>query len=87
MSLPRYGRLSVAFVLLAMLSPATAQEAPGEMEQRMACMGDALRLCAQFVPDREKIRLCLAAQRGALSPGCRPVFDASMKALNAHRSP
>lgn len=63
-----------------------AQAQPTEFEQRMACMGDALRLCSQFVPDREQIRRCLATQRGALSAGCRPAFDASMKALNAPHS-
>ncbi len=51
------------------------------MQQRFACMGDAMRLCPQHIPNREAIRNCMAAQHEKLSEGCRPVFDASMKAL------
>lgn len=71
-------------VTLASFTGATAQ--PSEMQQRMACMGDALRLCPQYIPNKDQIRRCLLAQRTSLSAGCRPVFDASEKAFEAtHR--
>ena len=66
-------------------TPLVAQPAPTETQQQVACMGDALRLCAQFVPDKEQIRLCMVKQRDALSLGCRQVFDASMKAIGAKK--
>jgi hypothetical protein len=77
-------RLVLAF-LTATVTPALAQSGPSEAVQRQACMGDALRLCSAYVPDRNQIRDCMAAQRDLLSPSCRSVFDASAEAPNAHR--
>lgn len=71
----------VAFLLLsATITPAFAQAGPSESEQRQACMGDAMRLCSAYVPDRAQIRDCMAAQLDRLSPQCRAVFDASAQA-------
>jgi hypothetical protein len=59
---------------------AASPYAPTEAEQRAACFGDALRLCAQYIPDRTRIRACLGADRAMLSEGCRAVYDASVAA-------
>lgn len=83
-SIPMQFRLVLA-LLSATMSPALAQTGPSEADQRQACMGDALRLCAAYVPDRAQIRNCMAAQRDQLSPQCRVVFDASSQALNSQR--
>ena len=53
---------------------------PTESEQRAACLGDALRLCAIHIPDRARIRACLGEQHASLSEGCRIVYDESVKA-------
>jgi hypothetical protein len=75
----------VAFLLLsAAISPAFAQSGPSEAEQRQACMGDAMRLCSAYIPDRARIRDCMAGQRDQLSPQCRAIFEASAQ---AERSP
>ncbi|MHC2331040.1 hypothetical protein [Bradyrhizobium sp. USDA 4454] len=79
----------LALVLLAAtiapaMTPALAQSGPDESMQRQACMGDAMRLCGAYIPDRERIRACMAAQVEQLSPSCRAVFDASVR---AERSP
>ena len=71
----------VAFVLLgATFAPALAQSAPSESLQRQACMGDAMRLCSAYIPDRGRIQSCMAARIDELSPPCRAVFDASIQA-------
>jgi hypothetical protein len=59
-----------------------AQVGPSEAEQRAACMGDAIRLCAFEIPDRSRIQACLARHHGELSQRCLPVFDASAAAGN-----
>lgn len=53
---------------------------PSEWQQRLACTGDAFRLCASAIPDRGKIRTCMAHAHDQLSEGCRRVFDASVAA-------
>ncbi|RZN06336.1 hypothetical protein CWO91_29585 [Bradyrhizobium genosp. SA-3] len=75
----------VLALLSATITPALAQSGPSEAIQRQACMGDALRLCAAYVPDRAQIRDCMAAQRDQLSPQCRAVFDASAEASAPQR--
>lgn len=71
----------VALILLTVtIAPALAQSGPSEDVQRQACMGDALRLCSSYIPDRGQIRNCMAAQLDRLSPQCRAVFDASVQA-------
>ena len=78
-------KLRLALVLLgATIAPALAQSGPNESMQRQACMGDAVRLCGAYIPDRGRIRACMAAQVEQLSPSCRAVFDASVQ---AERSP
>ncbi|NEV00438.1 hypothetical protein [Bradyrhizobium uaiense] len=78
-------KLRLALVLLAAtIVPAMAQSGPNESMQRQACMGDAVRLCGAYIPNRDRIRDCMAAQTEQLSPSCRAVFDASVQ---AERSP
>jgi hypothetical protein len=78
-------KLRLALVLLsATVAPVMAQSGPNESMQRQACMGDAVRLCGAYIPDRGRIRDCMAAQVERLSPSCRAVFDASVQ---AERSP
>ncbi len=44
-----------------------------------ACYDDANRLCADAIPDEEKIKACMAVHRLKLSPKCREVFDAGAR--------
>ena len=75
-------------VLLAALCTGLSAAGPGqanaagptEAEQRTACLGDALRLCAIYIPDRARIRACLGARHASLSETCRIVYDASVAA-------
>jgi hypothetical protein len=45
-------------------------------EQEQACSGDAMRLCGAYVPDVDRITVCMIQNRSQLSPGCRVYFRA-----------
>jgi hypothetical protein len=72
-------KMRVFLTLLVVAAPAFAQSGPAEDEQRAACTGDALRLCAAYIPDRDKITDCMASRHDQLSAQCRAVFDAGMR--------
>lgn len=40
-------------------------------EDKGACMADALSVCRQFIPDRERVAACLIANSSTVSPACR----------------
>jgi hypothetical protein len=65
--------VAFAFVvtLIALCKPASAQT----QQDIDACTPDAFRLCEQAIPDREKVKACLIANRRQLSPDCRRVFQ------------
>jgi hypothetical protein len=42
-----------------------------EQQNQDACMGDAMTICGQFVPDREKVAACLLSNKHRISPACR----------------
>jgi len=46
---------------------------PNQQEQQNqdACMADAMTICGQFVPDREKVAACLLSKKNRISLGCR----------------
>lgn len=73
-----------AVVLLGLvIAPAIASAAPTEDEQRQACLGDVMRLCVAHVPNRARIQSCLGEHHQELSPQCRSVYDASLRAQRA----
>lgn len=67
-----------AFALVAFaLALAPAAATGGEQEDRQACMNDALTVCSQFIPDRDRIASCLFVNRGRISPACQAVMTRS----------
>lgn len=81
-------KVRTAVVFLGMLiSPAFGQSAPSEDQQRQACLGDVMRLCAAHVPNRARIQSCLGEHHQELSPQCRTVYDASLRAQRAAPRP
>jgi hypothetical protein len=42
-----------------------------EQQNQDACMNDAMTICGQFVPDREKVAACLLANKRRISVACR----------------
>jgi hypothetical protein len=72
-------QLCVPLALLfttASYAPCFAQGTP---EQRLACTPDALRLCSAFIPNADKITICLREKNAELSDACRTAFAAGMK--------
>lgn len=43
-------------------------------EQQQACTGDAMRLCGAYVPDVDRVTVCMIENKSQLSPGCRAHF-------------
>ena len=67
--------LAGAGVLLALslwAAPAAAQRAD-DMKGggQSPCVGDAQRLCNEFIPDRAKVASCLFKNKSKLAPACR----------------
>ena len=59
------------------VTAASAQENRGTPEQRAACMPDAFRLCAGYIPDPTRVEHCLRQNKSDLSDACRSVFEQS----------
>ncbi|HEY0219480.1 MAG TPA: hypothetical protein VGC26_06930 [Afipia sp.] len=57
---------------LAGFSATWAQE--DSAEARRACTPDVFRLCSEFVPDADRIAICLQQQKKYLSVACRKVM-------------
>jgi hypothetical protein len=69
--------LSTAGIVAALPSPASAYT----QEQQAACQDDAFRVCGQFIPDEQRTRACMIANRSQLSARCQAQFnDAPIKA-------
>ncbi len=69
-------KISPYFTLICLLFlpiAAIAQE-QGTADERQACEPDVNRLCSQFIPDRDKIILCLNQKVRELNPSCRSVI-------------
>jgi hypothetical protein len=68
-------RLVLAFAILA----SATLRAPAETtEERLACTPDAQSLCADEIPDRERVYECLVRRVTQLSPACRRIISASI---------
>jgi hypothetical protein len=61
-----YTAISVALFLTWSPTAVLADE-PGQQ----ACMQDAMSICGQFIPDRERVGACLYSNRSRVSPACR----------------
>jgi hypothetical protein len=46
------------------------------VDVRQACTPDAMRLCADFIPDVPKVTACMTAKRAQLSQECRSAMIA-----------
>ncbi len=62
---------ALALTLLGLVLAPAAGKADDDQQGRKACMYDALTVCAQFIPDRERIADCLISNRLRISEPCR----------------
>ncbi len=77
----RNASLIAVLVSIAGALPAISAEYRGTQEQQQACTPDVMRLCADSVPDVNRIVSCLRRNRSSLSAPCGAVFGAG----GAHR--
>jgi hypothetical protein len=78
--------LMLATALAVSMWPAASRAYTPEQEQ--ACSGDAMRICGAFVPDVDRITVCMIQNKSQLSPACRVFFrepEANAAAGNAGR--
>ncbi|QWG19303.1 hypothetical protein KMZ68_05440 [Bradyrhizobium sediminis] len=64
--------LMLATVLSVSLWPAAGRAYTPEQQQ--ACTDDAMRLCSAYIPDVDRITVCMSQNKSQLSPGCRAHF-------------
>jgi hypothetical protein len=46
-----------------------------EQSDQQACMNDAMTICGQFIPDRDRVSACLYSNRARISPACRTAMQ------------
>jgi hypothetical protein len=63
-------RTTFALALLGLALSPVAAKADAQQDQQ-ACMSDAMTICGQFIPDRERVAACLITNRSHVSPACR----------------
>jgi hypothetical protein len=71
--------LTLALFLCALGGATFAAEA-GTPQQRRACAPDVFRHCGEFIPDVDRITICLRQKVRELSPECQLVMTMSRKA-------
>ena len=69
-------RVVLAFAILA--SATTLRAAAETVEERLACTPDAQILCADEIPDRDRVYECLVRRVNQLSPACKKIISASI---------
>jgi hypothetical protein len=57
--------------LLFCIALAPLPAAAGQQEDQSACMNDAMTICSQFIPDRERVASCLISNSTRVSEACR----------------
>ena len=73
--------LLAVLVAAAGSRPATAQSS----DAANLCTGDVMRLCSEFIPDADRIVVCLKAKRRQLSSPCvRALSGGGGKAKKRH---
>jgi hypothetical protein len=63
-------KLALALSLMCLALAPVSAKADAQQDQQ-ACMNDAMTICGQYIPDREKVGACLVSNRSRISPACR----------------
>ncbi len=67
-------RLGLMFATALAVSMWPAASRAYSPEQEQACTGDAMRLCSAYIPDVDRITVCMIQNKSQLTPGCRAHF-------------
>lgn len=60
----------ILFCGVALAGGAMAQDDHAQ-QAKEACMNDAMTVCSQFIPDRQRVAGCLISNRSRISQPCR----------------
>ncbi len=72
------------FILSSVIAISASTPAlPQIFMQRLACTGDAMRLCRAYVPNHQLVANCMELKHDQLSPRCMNVFDAGMRSIRS----
>ncbi len=71
-------RAVLAFAILASATATTIRASAETAEERQACTPDATNLCADEIPDRERVYGCLVRKVNQLSPACKKIISSSI---------
>jgi hypothetical protein len=63
-------RTTLALTTFCLALAPAAVRADAQQDQQ-ACMNDAMTVCGQFIPDRERVAACLISNRSRISVACR----------------
>ena len=77
---PHVASLVLAALVLSAVVGATSAAERGTAEQRRACTPDVFKHCSEFIPDADRITVCLRQKVRELSPECRVVMTGLKKA-------
>jgi len=66
---------AVAFVIITIMITAPLPALAYTQADADACTPDAMRLCANAIPDVSRVALCLAHNKQQLSSTCAAVFN------------
>ncbi len=75
-------RLALPVVVVVGLAGAAGAQAP---DVQQACTPDAMRLCGQFIPDRDKVTACMKAHHREWSEACRLAAGGGRRVARGHR--
>ena len=67
-------KLGVLTVLLTIAAPFSAWSQTYSQEDEAACTPDVMRLCQQYIPNRQNIIACMVENKRNLGPECAAVF-------------
>jgi hypothetical protein len=71
-SIAQVKKAGIALAIAACcVASASAPAGAGAQDDQQACMNDALTVCSQFIPDRDRVAGCLMSNRSRISPACR----------------
>jgi hypothetical protein len=80
---PMFHRTALAFAILA--SATTFSAFAETAEERQACTNDAQTLCADDIPDRDRVYGCLVRKVNQLSPACKKIISTSIASSKPKR--
>ena len=75
--------LGALTVLLTIAAPLSAMSQSHTAEDEAACSPDVMRLCQQYIPNRQHIIACMLDRKRDLSPECFAVFSRPPSAQRA----